>query len=59
MNKIGWRLVKMLRGVIASPFRTRDVNDMLVKVQNRLVRDPEENSSINGTAKPISLSPIS
>ena len=37
MNKIGWRLVKMLRGVIGPPFRTREVNDT-IKVQ---VRDPD------------------
>ena len=31
----------MLRGVIASPFRTREVNDMSVEVQNKLMRDPD------------------
>jgi hypothetical protein len=38
MNKtVGWRHVKI---VIAPPIRTREVNDMPITVQNKLVRNP-------------------
>ena len=58
MNKIGWRLVKMLRGVIEPPLRTREVNATPVKVQDG-EGSRQGNSSINGTAKAICSSSIS
>ena len=44
MHKIGWRLSRCsVASPIEPPFQTREVNDMPIKVENKLVRN-----SING-----------